>query len=759
MKNAFPLLTALIVFTGCGRSPSYYLAKGQELFAKQNYSEAALNYRKAIQRDARFGEAYYQLGLTELHLNKGREAYQDLSRAAALLPGRDDVKVMLADFSFSAYMADGTRPEALYDQVAKIAEQFLANNPKSYDGLRLKAYLAASDKKLKDAEEFFRLANAAKPMQPDLILGWTRVLFEDGQQAEGERLARQLIENNKNYGPIYDELFAHYTFLKESGEAEEILKAKVRNNPTDAGAALQLASFYAGASRENEMQAVVQRMLDNPAAFPQVHLQVGEFYERIQRWNDAIQQYEQGAQANPKDRALCLKKIVNVWLAQGKGEKALTAVSEIRKQEPSDEGAQAVQASLLLASGKPESVKEAVSQFQGLVKRSPENAVWRFNLGGALAAQGDSAGAKREYLEARKKPGFLPPRLALAQQSQAEGDYQSALRYTNEILAIDPDLPAIRLLRAVSLVSTGNDAQAHDELKKLEQIFPDEVQLQTAMLDLKDKKYKEAEDRFQKLLKKDPRNTRAITGLVQAEAAQNQIEKALQFLREDLEKSPSSEVIRLLLADVEVALGRLVPAIEQYQRLLVMNPRSAQYHLSLGRAYQLTGNLSKATAELREAGRLAPKDPGPPALLAHVMIAGGQTQEAMYSLRHALELRPGNAALMNDLAYLIVDSGGNLEEALALAQKAVRTSPEEPEMADTLAWIYFKKNQNESALQILRGLVSKYPEKPNFRYHFGMVLLKTGNDVSAKRELKAALSMNPPTDLRRNIETELAKLL
>ena len=98
MKNAFPLLTALIVFTGCGRSPSYYLAKGQELFAKQNYSEAALNYRKAIQRDARFGEAYYQLGLTELHLNKGREAYQDLSRAAALLPGRDDVKVTLADF-------------------------------------------------------------------------------------------------------------------------------------------------------------------------------------------------------------------------------------------------------------------------------------------------------------------------------------------------------------------------------------------------------------------------------------------------------------------------------------------------------------------------------------------------------------------------------------------------------------------------------------------------------------------------------------
>ena len=50
-----------------------------------------------------------------------------------------------------------------------------------------------------------------------------------------------------------------------------------------------------------------------------------------------------------------------------------------------------MQASLLLASGKPEAAKEAVNQFQALVKKSPENVIWRFNLGRALAAQGDSS--------------------------------------------------------------------------------------------------------------------------------------------------------------------------------------------------------------------------------------------------------------------------------------------------------------------------------------------------------------------------------
>jgi predicted Zn-dependent protease len=161
----------------------------------------------------------------------------------------------------------------------------------------------------------------------------------------------------------------------------------VNNNPNDGEATFQLATIYAGASREEDMKGVLRRILENPAAFPHAHLKVGEFYERNRRWNDAIQEYEQGEQASPKEKIVYLKRITNVWLAQGKGELASRAVSEIRKQAPSDEEAQAVQASLLLAVGKPEKVKEAASLFQGLVKKNSENAVWHFNLGRALAAR------------------------------------------------------------------------------------------------------------------------------------------------------------------------------------------------------------------------------------------------------------------------------------------------------------------------------------------------------------------------------------
>src|SRR5215831_4715158 len=94
---AVAMLLALCA-AACRRRPAYYLEKGNQSFDEQQYADAELNYKKALQADAAFGEAYYRLALVELRVSKPREAYQALSRASELLPARDDVKVALADF-------------------------------------------------------------------------------------------------------------------------------------------------------------------------------------------------------------------------------------------------------------------------------------------------------------------------------------------------------------------------------------------------------------------------------------------------------------------------------------------------------------------------------------------------------------------------------------------------------------------------------------------------------------------------------------
>jgi len=54
------ILGLLLSTVGCMRSANYYLDKGNELFAKGNFAEAELNYRKAIQKDQNLGEAHYR---------------------------------------------------------------------------------------------------------------------------------------------------------------------------------------------------------------------------------------------------------------------------------------------------------------------------------------------------------------------------------------------------------------------------------------------------------------------------------------------------------------------------------------------------------------------------------------------------------------------------------------------------------------------------------------------------------------------------
>src|SRR6266849_849172 len=99
-RTATPLVLLFclaVLTTSCQQSAQGYLTKGNQLFAAGKNEDAILNFKKAIQKDQRLGEAYYRLALAELKAGKPRDAYAALSSANNLLPDRSDVKVTLAD--------------------------------------------------------------------------------------------------------------------------------------------------------------------------------------------------------------------------------------------------------------------------------------------------------------------------------------------------------------------------------------------------------------------------------------------------------------------------------------------------------------------------------------------------------------------------------------------------------------------------------------------------------------------------------------
>ena len=94
---------ALVLFcSACSTDPEVakreYLESGNRYFEQKKYNEAAVQYRNALQQDARFGEARLKLAQTYEHLNDRTRAGAEYIRAADALPGDVAVQTRAANY-------------------------------------------------------------------------------------------------------------------------------------------------------------------------------------------------------------------------------------------------------------------------------------------------------------------------------------------------------------------------------------------------------------------------------------------------------------------------------------------------------------------------------------------------------------------------------------------------------------------------------------------------------------------------------------
>ena len=749
------VLAATVLFgTGCG-SPARYIQQGNKLLEAHQYEAASLLFRKAIQQDPADGEAYLGLGQAEMARNHGLDAYQPLLTAVHLMPQNDLAKVKLADVSFALLLVDPHHPEARRRQVEALADQLTARNPNSFDGLRLKASLRLIEHKPEEAIPLFEKANEAEPLRPDLVQGWVQALFQAGRVGEGERLALQVIAKNKTFSPMYDVLYHEYERTGRSRDAENVLETRVANNSTDADGLFRLARHYASVENQEAMKRTLERIVDNPKDFPDGRLQVGNFYATFGKWDEAFQNFAEGARRNPKERLAYEKRMLDVQRARGEKDDARRMAELILKEAPTDEDARLVRASLRLEDGGAENVAAAVEQLKSLKAGNRNDARVRLLLGYAYLLRGEIDAARREFQESVAiNDDDISSRMALAAISLDRRAPDEAMRYSDEVLARDPKYRPARLLRAAAMTSAGYYARARTELTRLQGEYPgsSDVQFQIGLLALTEKKYAEAEEIFRKLEQSKPGDAKPAAALAAAYSAQNQSSIAIDLLNQDLQKQPDSVPIRRLLALTAMRAQKFDLAISEYQKLLARDPKSLDLQMQLAEAYRLKGDPANAIQALEATAQSAPNEPRAAMLLASMYVEAGRYQEAQKTFQKVLLARPDNPFVINNLAFVIAESGGNLDEALQLARHALEKSPQNPELADTMGWIYLKKGDKASAMQIFGSLVHKQPHNPTYHYHYAVALFENGDRQGAKSEVQSALAARPLPGIQQKIK-------
>jgi tetratricopeptide (TPR) repeat protein len=778
MRRLVVVLAALTL-VACSRDPNVakkrYLENGNKYFAKGKFKEASIMYRNALQKDQRYGLAYYHLALTDLKLGRVPNALGELRRALELIP-KDQPEHVESEVRLAEVYIAFTREDQFLNEVDGIVKDLFARDANSYDGHRLAAELdfvraqagfrsghpEQTQKLLDESIAEYRKAASIRPPAPSLTMQLARALAADRQYAEAEQLYKQLIDKDKTLTLGYTELYSVYLVQHRIADAEQILKAGAANNPKQVNLLVLLAGFYSGLKRHAEMVEVLNRIKSHVKDFDRAYLLVGDFYFRNGDSDEALAQYKEGMAADPKQKATYQKRMIEVFMHQGKRTEASDINAAILKDNPKDSDARGLQASLLLDRG---DVQKAISELQAVVNAAPDNFVARYNLGRAHIARGEWEQARQQFTESiRERPDYIPGRLALAQLQVMQRQYEAALESVNAILGLDKKNGPARMIEASAFVGLKKYAEARQLILAMQQTNPSsaDVTFSLGMVDLHEEKYKEAEENFRKAYQQNPKDVRGLVGLVEVLARQNKYDQAIQILQEELAKDPKRNDLRTALGNISVRAGNFDMGIAQFQKVLDTLDKNSkargQVYLRIGETYRRKGDFGAAVTALYKAREALPENSRVVTTLAQALDGAGRKPEAVQTWEQAIKLDPRNGVALNNLAFLLAESGGDLDQALTYAQRAAQMMPAMNEVSDTLGWIYLKKNLSDNATDIFQRLVTKAPGNSTYRYHLGMALSQKGDRPRAIKELQQALHSNPSKEEEGKIRDLIGKL-
>ena len=282
------------------------------------------------------------------------------------------------------------------------------------------------------------------------------------------------------------------------------------------------------------------------------------------------------------------------------------------------------------------------------------------------------------------------------------------------------------------------------------------------VLDLNEKKIKEAEDVFQKAYEAQPNNLRGLLGESRAYLMEGKPDKSVELIEAEARKTPANLDLQRELGNAEANASQFDKAIATYQALLgKVTDQKLQSELwtRVAESYLRRGDVAQSINSLEKARQGQPDNPMLMTNLAMLYETQNKTDVARKYYEMSVKTDPNNAYALNNLAYLISESNGDLNQALTYAERAKQRLPSHPEVNDTLGWIYLNKNLTDSAIETFRTLaVVQAPQNPVYHYHYAMALLQKGDRETAKKECQSALADKPTKEQETQIHQLMTKL-
>ena len=717
------------VITACStpeeKKERHYL-KALEYIKQEKPKAAILELRNAIQIDEKYADARYKLGILYLEGNEPRKAFQELIRAANLDHNNLDANIKAAELYLVSRDKEKSR---------ELVERILEKQPDYHPGLALLANLELIEGKFDKAEEAINKIGEEVNSSPQYLNIKGRVHAEKGEFAMAEEAFKRAIELNSERFASYQILLMLYKRNNEQQKIETLLDEMSEKFPQNPQVNLLLADFFIRKGNREQAVTELNKAIEAADDKARYYLLLAKYYKDFKNFESAIKLLQTAETVYPENTDIKIA-LATAHFEQKNFDDAQVLLNNILTTNPGNDKAKLLQSRFLL---KDNNIQEAIEILE---KITNDRSAWSepfYYLALARFSQGEIELAQYAVNSAIKnKPNESKYHTFLAHLYLLQNSPNQAKKAAAIALKLDPSNFRAAIITTSAFIGEENYDEAKMWLEEMNNRVPSNLEVlgNLAIANLRSGDNESGISILEEILKISPGNNRAVL-LLLALKYSDDLSKAEQFIRKQIEDAPENSGLRVLLGDFLLRKDLDEEALAEYEKAIELNPDNIKAYTNSARLLNRFNRTEQAKARFQQMidqnnnwiqGYMG---------LAAIEEASDNFGEAMQHYRKVLEIEPNFAPAANNLAWLLAqDSTNDLAEALKMAMLAKKDAPDSPHVSDTLGWVYYQRGSYSLAIAQFKEARAKLPNDPTIGYHLALALNRDGQKTQAMQVLE-----------------------
>lgn len=207
-----------------------------------------------------------------------------------------------------------------------------------------------------------------------------------------------------------------------------------------------------------------------------------------------------------------------------------------------------------------------------------------------------------------------------------------------------------------------------------------------------------AQRHYTKIVKLEPKNTKALVGLASTYSQQQDFETSFKYINSALRINPRYRDAYVLKGTNYMFLGKIDLAKSSYETAVQQDPEFFEAYLMLGSIYQAEKN-EICIEYYTTAAELQPKNVDVLYSLAYAKQVFGKTDEALPLYRKMIQMDTSYHEALFQIGYIKHFTVGDIDSAMYYYNSAIETEPRFVEAWHNLGLCYEEKGDKTRALQ------------------------------------------------------------